>query len=82
MDSNIKQRLETDFSDLLVKSLEIIGDGWDNVAYLVNEDTVFRLPKPRSVHLNDKQINHNKVEINVLNYLQNKLNVKPTNHSV
>ena len=30
--------------DLRVESIEALGDGWDHVAYLVNEQFVFRLP--------------------------------------
>lgn len=36
--------LAADFPDLAIRTVEELGEGWDHIAYLVNDDLVFRLP--------------------------------------
>lgn len=40
-----KNLIETQFPQLKPATLEVLGEGWDNAAYLVNEKWVFRFPK-------------------------------------
>ncbi len=42
-----KKTLEKDFPDLEIKAFTFLGNGWNNIAYLVNNETVFRLPTQR-----------------------------------
>lgn len=37
--------IETQFPVLAPARLELLGEGWDNLAYRVNEDFVFRIPR-------------------------------------
>jgi hypothetical protein len=37
--------VETQFPELAPVSLELFGEGWDNRAYLVNHQFVFRFPR-------------------------------------
>lgn len=40
-----RTRLQTDFPDLAIESVEIIGQGWNHVALEVNGSLIFRMPK-------------------------------------
>ena len=40
-----KLLIESQFPQLSPVSLEFIGEGWDNVAYRVNQDYLFRFPR-------------------------------------
>lgn len=37
--------LNSQFPELQLSRIELIGEGWDNAAYLVNEEWVFRFPR-------------------------------------
>jgi aminoglycoside phosphotransferase (APT) family kinase protein len=63
------------FPDLRLRSVEVIGRGWDSTAYLVNGETVFRLPiEPAAVDL-DELRRRNRMEIALLHDLRGKLPV-------
>lgn len=40
-----KELIERQFPELNAARLELLGEGWDNAAYLVNESLVFRFPR-------------------------------------
>lgn len=41
----VKNILAAQFPDLIILSIKLIGEGWDNRVYLVNEKIVFRFPR-------------------------------------
>jgi len=43
--TDIKQLLHDNFAQLSIKSISMLGEGWDNTTWLVNKALVFRLPK-------------------------------------
>lgn len=45
--NSAKATLRKDFPDLEVKKISFLGQGWNNIAYLVNNEIVFRLPTER-----------------------------------
>jgi len=42
--NSVESAVGSTFPDLRVEKVEMIGRGWDNTAFLVNEEIVFRLP--------------------------------------
>ncbi len=40
-----KMLIERDFLDLAPAEVELIGDGWDNTAHLINKKYIFRFPR-------------------------------------
>ncbi len=44
-DSLVERLIRSQFPEMPLRSLERIGLGWDNAAYLADGDTVFRLPR-------------------------------------
>ena len=46
-DEKVTDKLQSDFPDLIVSSIELLGAGWNNIAYLVNGETIFRVPTDR-----------------------------------
>jgi len=42
-----KDRILAVFPELQLKTIKAIGRGWDSAAFLVNGETVFRLPTAR-----------------------------------
>jgi len=45
INQDLAQRLVEQQTDLIVSSIEILAEGWDNVAYLINKQFVFRFPR-------------------------------------
>src|SRR3712207_626778 len=46
VDETLARRLIGEqFPDLAVRSLELLGEGWDNVVWLVDHEWVFRFPR-------------------------------------
>jgi aminoglycoside phosphotransferase (APT) family kinase protein len=43
----VRSLLGSQFPSLPISSLRLVGEGWDNAAYLVNEDWLFRFPRRR-----------------------------------
>src|SRR5580693_8968003 len=66
--------LHADFPDLSITSLVSIGKGWNNVAYLVNNEIVFRLPTDRDSN-NPSRADKVKREVALLNLVHDKLEV-------
>jgi aminoglycoside phosphotransferase (APT) family kinase protein len=66
-------RLETDFPDIDIASVEIIGTGWDHTALDVNDSLIFRIP--RGVYRPEKLSGSVIRETNVLKHLQGQLPV-------
>lgn len=65
------KRLAADFPDLKIKSLSVIGSGWDHDAIEVNKQLIFRLP--RGVHDISKFATSVGYETEILRRLQGKL---------
>ena len=40
-----KTLIESQFSELLPVTLELIGEGWDNLVFRVNQNFLFRFPR-------------------------------------
>ena len=71
-----KKKIESDFPNLNILEISKIGEGWDNEAYLVNNEIVFRLPKEGKDNFFDKErIQHTQSEIKLLKSIENKLPV-------
>lgn len=45
INENLAKQLIESQNKLEINSIEILGEGWDNIAYLANEKLVFRFPK-------------------------------------
>jgi aminoglycoside phosphotransferase (APT) family kinase protein len=45
IDPELAKRLVESQFDLTVSSISLLGEGWDNLAYLVNSEYVFRFPR-------------------------------------
>lgn len=43
--SDVARLIENGFPELSPLTLRVLGEGWDNVAWLVNDEFVFRLPR-------------------------------------
>lgn len=41
----VQQLLSAQFADLVVQSVQPLGEGWDNIVYEVNEEYIFRFPR-------------------------------------
>lgn len=65
-----KNKLQKDFPELQIDTLEIIGSGWHHDAVEVNDVLVFRMP--RGVHEITSTVDN---EVSMLNLLQDKLPV-------
>lgn len=76
MNDQLKQKLESDFPDLVITEIKQIGEGWDNIAYLVNKEVVFRVPKKKTEEIAQEILNHTKTEIQFLKRIENTLPVK------
>lgn len=76
MNEQLKQKLESDFPDLVVTDIKQIGEGWDNVAYLINNEVVFRVPKKKTEEIAQEILDHTKTEIQFLKRVESKLPVK------
>lgn len=76
MNNKLKRKLEYDFPELIVTDVKEIGEGWDNIACLVNNETVFRVPKKSYEDLAQGIIDHTKAEIKFLRKVENKLPAK------
>jgi aminoglycoside 2''-phosphotransferase len=57
--------LNNEISDLSIKSLKLITEGWDHLVAEVNGEWIFRFPKE------DKYVNKLKIEKEMLNHLKN-----------
>jgi aminoglycoside phosphotransferase (APT) family kinase protein len=68
-----KNRLQSDFPDLVIQDLKTIGTGWDHTALEVNSSLIFRIP--RGVYNTEKLSKTVAYETEVLKYLQGKLPV-------
>lgn len=66
---NIKEIIEMEFG-FKVNSISILGQGLDSVAYLVNNDYIFKMSKHEEARINLKK------EIEVLNYLKGKITLQ------
>lgn len=65
--------IERDFPDFKINEMKYLGSGWDNAAFLVNGEYVFRFLRglfDRSHPLRTDEI---KKEVNILNYLHGKV---------
>ncbi|MFO0971158.1 MAG: aminoglycoside phosphotransferase family protein [Candidatus Saccharimonadales bacterium] len=76
MDEQLKQKLESDFPNLVIAEIKRIGEGWDNIAYLVNNEVVFRVPKKKTEEIAQEILDHTKTEIQFLKRIEGKLPVK------
>ena len=65
----INEIIENEFG-LKVESISILGEGLDSIAYLVNNEYIFKMSKHEEARRNLKK------EIKVLNYLRNKLSLQ------
>lgn len=72
-----QQRLAADFPELEIKSLSVVGSGWDHDAVEVNEQLIFRLP--RGVHDVSKFATSVSYETEILRCLQGRLPVSIPN---
>lgn len=45
VDAGLAKRLIQAQCDLIVNTIEIYGEGWDNIAFLVNQNLIFRFPR-------------------------------------
>lgn len=70
---NYQVRLQSDFPDLDIANVKVLGEGWDHTALEVNNSLVFRIP--RGVYNVEKQSKSVVYEIEVLRHLQNQLPV-------
>lgn len=43
--ANVERILRDNFAQLFIHSLSMLGEGWDNTTWLINNELVFRLPK-------------------------------------
>ena len=62
---NIKDIIESEFG-LIVHNVIILGQGLDSIAYLVNNEYIFKQSKHNEARINLKK------EIQILNYLKGK----------
>lgn len=63
--SSLIERLQNAFQNLEIREYRFIAGGWDNYAVLVNEETLFKIPRSK------KHVAQLKKEIAVLDCLQN-----------
>ena len=66
---DIKDIIEKEFG-LIVNYIKVLGEGLDSVAYLVNNDYIFKMSKHQEARDNLKK------EIQVLNYIKGKLSLQ------
>ena len=66
---DIKEIIESEF-DLAVRHIIVLGQGLDSIAYLVNNEYIFKQSK------HDEARNNLKKEIQVLNYLKGKITLQ------
>lgn len=66
---DIKEIIESEF-DLIVHDIFILGQGLDSIAYLVNNEYIFKQSKHDEARINLKK------EIRVLNYLKDKITLQ------
>lgn len=71
--NNYHERLRSDFPEIQINKVEVIGTGWDHVALDVNESLIFRIP--RGVYNTEKLSKSVVYETAVLKHLQGKLPV-------
>lgn len=76
MDEQLKQKLKSDFPNLVIAEIKRIGEGWDNIAYVVNNEVVFRVPKKKTEEIAQEILDHTKTEIEFLKRIEGKLPVK------
>ena len=69
---DIKEIIECEFG-LIVHDIFVLGQGLDSIAYLVNDEYVFKQSK------NDEAKNNLNKEIQVLNYLKGKITLQIPN---
>ena len=69
---DIKGIIESEFG-FKVKNIVVLGQGLDSIAYLVNEEYIFKMSKHEEARLNLKK------EIEVLDYLQGKITLQIPN---
>ena len=66
---DIKEIIEKEFG-LIVNDIKVLGEGLDSVAYLVNNDYIFKMSKHQEARDNLKK------EIQVLNYIKGNLSLQ------
>lgn len=66
---DIKKIIEKEFG-LVVNSIKILGEGLDSVAYLVNNEYIFKISKHQEARDNLKK------EVQVLNYIKGKVSLQ------
>lgn len=66
---NIKEIIEKEFG-LSVNSIKILGEGLDSIAYIVNNDYIFKMSKHQEARENLKK------EVQVLNYIKGKVSLQ------
>ena len=66
---NIEEIIEKEFG-LVVNNIKMLGEGLDSVAYLVNNDYIFKMSKHQEARENLKK------EIQVLNYIKGKVSLQ------
>ena len=66
---DIKEIIESEFG-LIVHDIFILGQGLDSIAYLINNEYIFKQSKHDEARINLKK------EIRVLNYLKGKITLQ------
>lgn len=66
---DIKEIIEKEFG-LSVNSIKILGEGLDSIAYIVNNDCIFKMSKHQEARENLKK------EVQVLNYIKGKVSLQ------
>lgn len=66
---DIKEIIEKEFG-LSVNSIKILGEGLDSIAYIVNNDYIFKMSKHQEARENLKK------EVQVLNYIKGKVSLQ------
>lgn len=69
-EEEMKHLIEHTFQGFSVKSIKVIGEGFDSVAYLANDEYIFKRSKHKEAAQNMKK------EIKVLRYLEGKLSLE------
>jgi len=65
--------IERDFPDFKIKEMKYLGSGWDNAAFLVNGEYVFRFLRGLFDRTHPLKTDEIKKEVNILTYLQGKV---------
>ena len=45
IDSSIAKKAIQEAFDIKIRKIDLIGEGWDNLVFLINEDLIFRFPR-------------------------------------